>query len=111
MANEQKTKPAKPAPPAKKAPKELPTLNESGQKQLTAIQSQATALINEVTASGDVGVPHLRRFFQQFATQFRTSLKTRKGDVQARKKARLEAKLAKIQAEIAKLGPASGASK
>jgi len=108
MANDTKnTKPAKPTPPAKKAPKELPALSETGQKQFAAIQAQGTALVNEIAASGDVGVPYLRRYLQSLATSVRVSIKSRKGDVQARKKARLEAKLAKIQVEIAKLNPAA----
>jgi flagellar biosynthesis chaperone FliJ len=101
-------KPAKPAKPVteKKERKKyvLPVLTTDQQAVYSALTAKAGALVNEI-AESVLPAMHVRDFVKVFNTTLKKQLKTRTSNQNPvdKKREKLQAKLAKIQAEIGSL--------
>ena len=85
-----------------KSGRELPVLkNEIARAQLVEVKKAGEKLLKVVEGTTVVPVGYLRRAFADLGRSFRTDMTARHVDPVEKKKARLEAKIAKFQAELA----------
>lgn len=87
-------------PKAKRERKALEPLKDAAAEQMKAIEASGSQLLATVNQNTAIPVPHLRRYFSDLGRVFRAKMKERHGDPVARKKANLQAKLAKIQEQL-----------
>jgi hypothetical protein len=101
MANGKKKDEEKKA--EKKERKQLPALKDAAAEQMKAVEAAGSNLLATINKSEAIPVSHLRRYFTDLAKVFRDRMTERRGDPVARKKAALQERLAKIQAQLAGL--------
>jgi hypothetical protein len=94
-------KPKEPKP--KKERKPLPPLTGDAQAQLGAIQNAANVLVARFTEARSLTPRYLWAAKSQVTKQIIAAVKSNKPSVEDRKRARLEARLARVQAELAAL--------
>ena len=78
-----------------------PLKSASAQHQLETLQDATADLLKVVEETNVVPIGYMRHVFSSMTNDFRSNLKARRVDPVERKKARLHAKIAKLQEELA----------
>ena len=78
-----------------------PLKSTTSQKQLEALEGAALAFLKTVENTHAVPIGYMRHVFTELSVDFRRNLKARRVDPIVRKQARLRAKIAKLQEDLA----------
>ena len=97
-------KPEKSEKPKKRGPrKALAPLKKEQAETMKLVEAAGVNLLETVSKCEGIPIPHLRRYFSDLGSVFRARMIERRGDPVARKKSRLQERLAKIQAQLGEL--------
>ena len=102
MARKKKTSKKKTSKKVRTRRQNWPTLKSaSAQQELETLEAATLQLLKVVEKTTLVPIGYMRHVFTELTSDFRRNLKTRRVDPIVRKKARLFAKIEKLQQELA----------